>query len=77
MSDYSEQGAVPIEDAATEHPPTVDEVLEQQRREHPDQARTAMNNPPMSPEEQATVDAGGEPIAGSDQGIEVEGPNSR
>jgi hypothetical protein len=32
MTDYSEQGAVPIEDAVVEDPPTVDEVLEEQRR---------------------------------------------
>jgi hypothetical protein len=76
MSDYSEEGALPVEDAATDDPPTVDEVLEEQRREYPDQARTAMHNPPMSPEEQAAVEAGGEPVAGSEQGVEVEGPNS-
>ena len=32
MTDWSEQGAVPIEDAAVEDPPTVDEVLEEQRQ---------------------------------------------
>ena len=32
MSDYSEHGAVPIEDAAVEDPPTVEEVLAEQRR---------------------------------------------
>lgn len=31
MSDWSEQGAVPVEDAAVDDPPTVDEVLEKQR----------------------------------------------
>jgi hypothetical protein len=76
MSDYSESGAAPVEDAAVEDPPTVEEVLEQQRREYPEQARTAMHNPPMSAEEQAAVEAGGEPVAGSDDGVEVEGPNS-
>jgi hypothetical protein len=40
VSDYSEQGAIPVEDAATEDPPTVDEVLERQRTEHPEQAAT-------------------------------------
>jgi nucleotide-binding universal stress UspA family protein len=34
MSDWSEQGAVPVEDAATEHPPTADEVRAEQRRQH-------------------------------------------
>lgn len=38
MSDYSEHGAIPVEDAATDDPPTVDEVLERQRKEHPEQA---------------------------------------
>lgn len=32
MTDYTSDGAVPAEDAAVEHPPTVDEVLEEQRR---------------------------------------------
>lgn len=31
MSDWSEQGAVPVEDAVVDDPPTVDEVLETQR----------------------------------------------
>ena len=47
MSDYSEQGAVPVDDAAVDDPPTVDEVAEQQRREHPEQARTARRPMPM------------------------------
>jgi hypothetical protein len=41
VTDYSEHGAEPIDDAAVEEPPTVDEVLERQRVEYPDQARTA------------------------------------
>ena len=32
MTDYTEHGAVPAEDAAVEDPPTVDEVAEEQRR---------------------------------------------
>lgn len=49
MSDYSEQGAVPVEDAAVDDPPTVDEVLEQQRRNHPEQAATStMGNDPAT-----------------------------
>lgn len=32
MSDYTSEGAVPVEDAAVDDPPTVDEVLEEQRR---------------------------------------------
>ena len=31
--DYSEGGAIPVEDAAVAHPPTVDELLERQRIE--------------------------------------------
>ena len=46
MSDYSEQGTVPVEDAAVEDPPTVDEVLERQREEFPEQARTSTQQPP-------------------------------
>jgi hypothetical protein len=41
MSDYSEQGAVPVEDAATDSPPTVDEVAARQEQEYPEQARTS------------------------------------
>jgi hypothetical protein len=78
MSDYSEHGALPVEDAATDDPPTVDEVLGRQRAEHPEQAATSTQQPPdiraepAPDEEEAAVDAGGEPV-GPD---EVEGPNS-
>ncbi len=41
MSDYSETGAVPVEDAATDDPPTEEEVRAAQERDHPDQARTS------------------------------------
>jgi hypothetical protein len=41
MTDYSEQGAVPVDDAATDDPPTVDEVIERQRHDYPEQAATA------------------------------------
>jgi hypothetical protein len=41
MSDYSETGAVPVEDAATDDPPTEEEVRATQERDHPDQARTS------------------------------------
>ena len=77
MSDYSERGAVPVEDAAVEDPPTVDEVLERQRIEHPDQASTSTMQAAATQEEAATVDAGGEIV---DQepggGFDIEGPNS-
>jgi hypothetical protein len=32
MTDWNESGAAPVEDAAVEHPPTVSEVLEAQRK---------------------------------------------
>jgi hypothetical protein len=48
MTDYSEHGAIPVEDAAVEDPPTVDEVAERQRREHPEQAATATHALPMT-----------------------------
>ncbi len=41
MSDYSEHGTIPVEDAAVDDPPTVDEVDERQRRDFPEQARTS------------------------------------
>lgn len=41
MTDYGEQGATPVDDAAVDDPPTVDEVMEAQRREHPEQAATS------------------------------------
>ena len=83
MTDYSEQGAVPIEDAAVADPPTVDEVLEQQRREHPEQAststmnRTATEAPATTTEATATEEAGGEVLDRQPNGrSEIEGPNS-
>jgi hypothetical protein len=39
MTDYTSQGAAPVDDAATDDPPTVDEVRERQERDHPEQAR--------------------------------------
>jgi hypothetical protein len=46
MSDYSEQGAVPVEDASVDEPPTEDEVREAQRRKHPEQAETTWDREP-------------------------------
>ena len=46
MSDYGETGAEPVEDAATDDPPTESEVRAEQEHDFPDQARTAMHNPP-------------------------------
>lgn len=46
MSDYSEHGAQPVDDAVLEDPPTEQEVLEAQRQHHPHQARTARHGDP-------------------------------
>jgi len=45
MSDYNESGTAPVEDAAVDAPPTVEEVLERQRRDHPEQAATSSQQP--------------------------------
>lgn len=77
MSDYSEHGAIPVEDAATDDPPTVDEVLERQRKEHPEQAETSTMAQPLTPEERAALAAGGDPVEPeSGGGVDIEGPNS-
>lgn len=46
MSDYSEAGAQPVEDAAVEDPPTEAEVLAAQERNYPEQAATRMQGHP-------------------------------
>lgn len=60
MSDYTEHGAVPVEDAAVEHPPTVDEVLEQQREEFPEQVATSTMQPDSVRDEYALADEAAE-----------------
>lgn len=45
MTDYSEEGAVPVDDAAVDDPPTEEEVREAQERDFPDQAETADGRP--------------------------------
>ncbi|MET0460198.1 MAG: hypothetical protein ABW122_16870 [Ilumatobacteraceae bacterium] len=45
MSDYTEHGAVPVEDAVVDDPPTVEEVLARQRAEYPEQAATSVDQP--------------------------------
>jgi hypothetical protein len=77
MTDYSEHGAIPVEDAAVPDPPTVDEVLERQRAEHPDQADTSPPRSAPSGEEVATAEAGGEVVGREPSGgVDIEGPNS-
>lgn len=75
MSDYTENGAVPVEDAAVPEPPTVDEVRKRQAEEFPEQARTAMRHRPATAEELAAIEAGGDPIDGPED-LLIEGPNS-
>ena len=75
MTDYSDHGTVPIDDAATDDPPTVDEVVERQLVEHPEQARTSTMQAGIREDERATIDAGGDPVAITEDGVEVEGPN--
>ena len=76
MTDYSEHGAAPIDDADTEDTPAVDEVVERQLVEQPEQARTSMMQAEIRDDERATIAAGGEPVATTEDGVEVEGPNS-
>ncbi len=40
MSDYSESGARPVDDAAVDDPPTEEEVRAAQERNYPEQAAT-------------------------------------
>jgi hypothetical protein len=92
VSDYTEHGSVPIEDAAVENPPTVDEVLERQREEYPEQAATSTQQPgahrddavvaqagqALSDDEVAALDAGAAPTGDvADGHPELEGPNTR
>jgi hypothetical protein len=56
MTDYSEHGAVPVEDAAVPDPPTVDEVLERQRAEYPEQARSSTQQPESALDESQADD---------------------
>jgi hypothetical protein len=49
MTDYSEGGAVPVEDAVVPDPPTVDEVLaERDRRESEDEEDEADGGDPSA-----------------------------
>lgn len=50
MTDYTSEGAVPVEDAAVDDPPTVDEVLAEQRR------RNDLPDPSDDPEHQQVTD---------------------
>jgi hypothetical protein len=38
VTDYGEAGAIPVEDAVVDDPPTVADVAERQRERYPEQA---------------------------------------
>ena len=46
MSDYTAEGAVPVEDASAPNPPTVDELMAAQERDDPEQAATRLGKDP-------------------------------
>jgi hypothetical protein len=48
VTEHSEQGAQSVEDTAPGEQPTVDEVLERQRSEHPEQAATSTLQQPSA-----------------------------
>jgi len=50
VTDYTERGAIPVEDTAVDDPPTVDEVLEKQRR------RPDLPDPSDDPSHQQVVE---------------------
>ena len=57
MTDYTEHGAIPVDDAAVDDPPTEVEVREAQREQYPEQARTATGRPgvPTDPQDSYKV----------------------
>ncbi len=75
MTDYTGEGAVPVDDATLSDPPTVDEVQKAQAENFPEQARTAMHHQPATADELAAVEAGGDPVDDRDD-LLIEGPNS-
>ena len=79
MTDHTEPGAVPAEDASA-NDPTVDEVLHRQRL-YPERAQSPTHQrvQPESAagEEIAAAKAGGDPTGSWTDGIpDIEGPNS-
>ena len=46
MSDYTSEGAIPVEDASAPNPPTVGEVMAAQERDDPEQAATRLGMDP-------------------------------
>lgn len=75
MSDYSASGAVPIDDAVVEDPPTVDEVIRRQQEQYPDQAVTSMMNAGLTEEERAALVAGDVVEADSGEGPHIQERN--
>jgi hypothetical protein len=70
MTDYTERGAAPVEDAAVDDPPTVDEVLERQREEFPEQAATST----MQPDARDTGSSGPSPEKPVDEWVTGDEP---
>jgi hypothetical protein len=58
MSDYSEHGTEPVEDAAVSDPPTDAEVRAAQERDYPEQAATAEHGDPRQVLDELEGDAG-------------------
>jgi len=65
MSDYSEAGAVPVDDAAVENPPTEEEVSAEQERRYPEQAATALHGelPSVDQDSSSRTDTAGRPAS--------------
>lgn len=58
MSDYTSEGAVPVEDAAVPNPPTVNELLDEKARENPEQFEPGTKRM-LSPDAAVEGDNGG------------------
>lgn len=57
MSDYSEHGAQPVDDAVVDDPPTEGEVRAEQERRFPDQAATRLEGAAVASDEERLGDA--------------------
>jgi hypothetical protein len=53
VSDYSEQGAVPVEDAVVPDPPTVDELLAEREAEEAEAAEAEQDGAEPDPDDPA------------------------
>lgn len=64
MSDYSEEGALPVEDAAVADPPTEEEVRAEQELRYPEQAKTALHGVPDVDHDRSSTTASASPPDG-------------